>query len=68
MDGRVVLVCATDERSRTVGIKAGELAKRASQILGGGGGGKDDFAQGGGSDVAQLKAAFEALRSDLQKR
>jgi alanyl-tRNA synthetase len=68
VDGRVVLVCATDERSRAAGVKAGELAKRASQILSGGGGGKDDFAQGGGTDVSQLKAAFTALRSDLQKR
>lgn len=67
VEDRVVLVCATDELSRAGGVKAGELAKRASQILGGGGGGKDDFAQGGGTDVAGLNAAFAALKSDLQK-
>jgi len=67
VEDRVVLVCATDELSRSSGVKAGELAKRASQILGGGGGGKDDFAQGGGTDTSGLKAAFAALRSDLQK-
>lgn len=67
VEDRVVLVCATDELSRSSGVKAGELAKRASQILGGGGGGKDDLAQGGGTDTSVLNAAFAALRSDLQK-
>lgn len=67
VDGRVVLVCATDDLSRAAGIKAGELAKKASSLLGGGGGGKDDFAQGGGSEVSNLNSALMALKADLKK-
>ena len=46
VEGKVVLVCATDNAARNSGAKAGVLTKVASSILGGGGGGKDDFAQG----------------------
>ena len=67
VDGRVVLVCATDEVSRSVGVKAGDLAKKASSLLGGGGGGKDDFAQGGGTEVSNLDSALQALKADLQR-
>jgi alanyl-tRNA synthetase len=67
VDGRVVLVCATDELARKSGHKAGELAKRASSILGGGGGGKDDFAQGGGVDASKLDAAISSIKAELQK-
>jgi alanyl-tRNA synthetase len=67
VDGRVVLVCATDELARKSGHKAGELAQRASSILGGGGGGKDDFAQGGGVDASKLDAAISSIKAELQK-
>ena len=67
VDGRVVLVCATDETSRAAGVKAGEMAKRASSLLGGGGGGKDDFAQGGGTEVSKLNSALQSLKAELQK-
>jgi alanyl-tRNA synthetase len=67
VDGRVVLVCTVDELARKSGHKAGELAKRASSILGGGGGGKDDFAQGGGADASKLDAAISSIKAELQK-
>jgi alanyl-tRNA synthetase len=41
------------------------LAKVAAGILGGGGGGKDDLAQGGGSDVAAIGRALDAIRESL---
>jgi len=47
------------------GVKAGELVKLASGILGGGGGGKDDMAQGGGTDAAKLSVAIEAIEKAL---
>ena len=56
VEGKVVLVCATDDAARSSGAKAGILTKVASSILGGGGGGKDDFAQGGGSKVDAIEA------------
>jgi len=63
--GRPVLVAAVSDAARAVGIKAGELVKIGSTILGGGGGGKDDFAQGGGTDSAQSRVALEAIASHL---
>jgi alanyl-tRNA synthetase len=65
-DGRVILVVATDENSRNQGLKAGELVKLASNILGGGGGGKDDFAQGGGPEIAKLDMALSAIADQLK--
>jgi alanyl-tRNA synthetase len=66
-DGRVVLAVAVDEKSRELGIKAGELAKIASSILGGGGGGKDDFAQGGGPNRDKLDIAFQEIIESLNR-
>jgi alanyl-tRNA synthetase len=59
------LVVAVGELARQHGVKAGDLVKLASGILGGGGGGKDDLAQGGGTDVSKLEAAIEAIRGKL---
>jgi len=66
-DERVVLVIAIDEKSRDMGIKAGELVKIASTVLGGGGGGKDDFAQGGGPNISKLNEAIAAISDRLRK-
>jgi alanyl-tRNA synthetase len=63
--GRPVLVAATSDAARAAGIKAGELVKIGSTVLGGGGGGKDDFAQGGGTDVHAAGAAIEAIAAKL---
>jgi len=63
--GRVVLVVATSEAARAKGAKAGDLVKLGSKVLGGGGGGKDDFAQGGGTMVAQISQAIAELKASL---
>ncbi|MDM7831235.1 alanine--tRNA ligase [Cellulomonas edaphi] len=59
--GRPVVVVATNAAARGAGVRAGALVKLASGVLGGGGGGKDDLAQGGGTDVAKLGEALEAV-------
>lgn len=63
--GRPVLVAAASDGARAAGVKAGELVKIGSTILGGGGGGKDDFAQGGGTDSSQSLVALEAIAAHL---
>ena len=63
--GRAVLVVAVSSAAITEGVKAGELVKIASLILGGGGGGKDDFAQGGGGELGNIPAAFKELKAAL---
>ena len=63
-NARVVIV-ATNDAARAAGVKAGALAKIAAGVLGGGGGGKDDIAQGGGTDVAAIPAALDAIAAAI---
>jgi alanyl-tRNA synthetase len=63
--GRPVLVATASDAARSSGIKAGELVKIGSTILGGGGGGKDDFAQGGGVDASKSREALEAIAAKI---
>ncbi len=65
VDGKPAVIVATNDASRAAGHRAGALAKTAAGILGGGGGGKDDLAQGGGSDVAAIPAALDAIVAAL---
>ncbi|MGO1544872.1 MAG: alanine--tRNA ligase [Gulosibacter sp.] len=64
-NGKPVIVVATNDASRALGVKAGALVKLAAGILGGGGGGKPDVAQGGGQDASKLPEALEAVRREL---
>ncbi|THG33040.1 alanine--tRNA ligase [Naasia lichenicola] len=66
VSGKPAVIVATTAEGRSAGIKAGVLAKLAAGVLGGGGGGKDDIAQGGGSDVAAIPAALEAIAAQLR--
>ena len=59
------MIVATNDAARSRGVKAGALAKTAAAILGGGGGGKDELAQGGGTDLAAIPAALEAINAGL---
>ncbi|SKC50704.1 alanine--tRNA ligase [Okibacterium fritillariae] len=67
VNGRPVVIVATNQAARDAGIKAGALAKTAAQVLGGGGGGKDDLAQGGGSDVSAIDAALTAITDQVAR-
>lgn len=60
-DTKPLLVAAVSAEAIKLGIKAGELIKVGSTILGGGGGGKDDFAQGGGLDAGAITKAFTEI-------
>ncbi|CAN2202259.1 AlaS Alanyl-tRNA synthetase [Candidatus Nanopelagicaceae bacterium] len=65
VEGKPVLVAAVSDAARAKGIKAGALVKIGSTILGGGGGGKDDFAQGGGTSIADVAVALAAITKAL---
>ncbi|MHA7305140.1 alanine--tRNA ligase [Arthrobacter sp. TMN-49] len=67
-NGRPIILVLTNEGAREAGIKAGNLVKLASGILGGGGGGKPDMAQGGGSDVNAIGAALAAVSDAVKNR
>ena len=66
-DDKPMVAVATNEAARKGGIKAGDLVRGASKILGGGGGGKADFAQGGGSDASKIDAALQSLTHEAMK-
>ena len=66
--GKAVIIVATNEAARNNGIKAGDLARTASKMLGGGGGGKPDMAQGGGVDVTKIDEALDGLSVQAQGR
>ncbi len=66
-DDKPMIVVATNDAARQAGIKAGDLIRTASKILGGGGGGKPDFAQGGGSDATKIDQALDALVHEAMK-
>lgn len=67
VDNRPVVIVATTDAARSLGVKAGPLAKAAATVLGGGGGGRDDLAQGGGSDVSALTRALDDLVAGLPR-
>ena len=57
-DGNVSLVAAVS-KALTGRVRAGDLVKRLSPIVGGGGGGRPDFAQAGGKDASKLPEAMK---------
>ncbi|HEX8207134.1 MAG TPA: alanine--tRNA ligase [Solirubrobacteraceae bacterium] len=74
-DGVVVLGAEADDRAHLVvavtpslverGVKAGDVVKRAAQVVGGGGGGRDNIAQAGGKDPSKLPEALDAAREAI---
>ena len=68
VDSRPVVVVATNEKARALGLDAGSLVRLASEVLGGGGGGKPDLAQGGGQNVAAIPVALEAILGAIRAR
>jgi len=50
------------------GVKANEIAREASAIIGGGGGGKPNFAQGGGTKIDKMTEAIRKAEETLRKQ
>jgi len=65
---RPQIVIATNQAARDAGLKAGDLVKQASGVLGGGGGGKPDLAQGGGQDSSKIGDALIAVTEAVRTR
>jgi alanyl-tRNA synthetase len=59
-------VVAVVSPALTAKVKAGDLVKAATAVLGGGGGGRPEMAQGKGKDGARLAEAEAAVRKALQ--
>lgn len=65
IDAKPMVVVAVTKDAEAKGIKAGDLVRAASAVLGGGGGGKADIAQGGGSQPEKIDEAIAAIRAAL---
>lgn len=65
VDDKPVLTVAVTKAAQAMDIKAGDLVKKASGILGGGGGGKADLAQGAGTDASKIGLAIAELEKSL---
>ena len=61
VEGDKVALVAGVSKDLTGRVKAGDLMREFAGRLGGKGGGRPDMAQGGGSDVAGLAAALQAV-------
>ena len=60
-----MVVVAISKQAEAAGVKAGNLVRLASAVLGGGGGGKNDIAQGGGQFFDKIDEALAAIRKEL---
>lgn len=65
VDSKPSVIVVANAQAQDAGIKAGELVKIASQVLGGGGGGKADIAQGGGVSIDEIPNAIKAIAESL---
>ncbi len=65
VEEKPVVIIAATSGAQTAGLKAGDLVRNVSAVLGGGGGGKPDIAQGGGTDVSKFQSAIAALEESL---
>jgi alanyl-tRNA synthetase len=63
-----VSLVAAVTKDLTPRIKAGELVKRLSPIVGGGGGGRPDFAQAGGKQPEKLPEALAAVEDAVREQ
>jgi alanyl-tRNA synthetase len=66
VDGEVVVVAVVSQ-DLVAKLKAGDLVKAATAVLGGGGGGKPDMAQGKGKDASKVAAAAAAVEGALRQ-
>lgn len=66
VDGKPAVIVTANTKAQATGVKAGDLVRLASQILGGGGGGKADIAQGGGTDASKMNEALAAITESLR--
>jgi alanyl-tRNA synthetase len=66
-EGKVAVVAAVNDAARALGVSANDLVRATAPHIAGRGGGKPDLAQGGGTEVAGVDAALEAVRSDVAR-
>jgi len=64
MEDKVAIVAAVS-KTLSPKVKAGDIVRRASEIVGGKGGGRPDFAQGGGTEISKIEEALAGVEEML---
>jgi alanyl-tRNA synthetase len=67
-EGKVTMVAGMSKAAVDRGLKAGDLIKEVSPLVGGKGGGRPDMAQGGGPDASGLGSALARAIATLRER
>ena len=67
-NGKISFQCVCSKEAIAKGIKAGDVIRNITAIVGGKGGGKPDSAMGGGSDVSKLDEALKAVESYVNEK
>ncbi|MEZ5099547.1 MAG: alanine--tRNA ligase [Thermoleophilia bacterium] len=65
-DGRVHLIANFSQAVADRGLRAGDVVKASSGVLGGGGGGRPTMARGGGVDADRIPEALELARGAIR--
>ena len=67
-DGKVAIIAGASPQAIALGVTANAMLQAAAPSLDGRGGGKDDVAQGGGTNVEGIPAAFAAVEDLIRQR
>ena len=67
-DGKAEFVVKVTDDLIKRGLRAGDIAKDLSKIIGGSGGGRPDFAQGGGKETAKLEEAVVKILGFIKEK
>ena len=67
-NGKISFQCVCSKAAIEKGVKAGDVIKNITAIVGGKGGGKPDSAMGGGSDVSKLDEALKAVETYVNEK
>ena len=65
---KITFQCVCGKQAVARSVRAGDIIKYITAIVGGKGGGKPDSAMGGGSDVSKLKDALSAVESFVKSK
>jgi len=67
-EDKITLLAACGKNTVKRGVRAGDLIRTISPVVGGSGGGKPESAMGGGKDASKLEEAFAAAEAFVRER
>ncbi len=65
---KITFQCVCGKEAVAGGVRAGDIIKHISALVGGKGGGRPDSAMGGGSDLSRLKEALNAVEAFVKEK